>query len=321
MATYGEIQRKECDEKSISIDDVRYCFIDKHIYGTYDDDGYCFSKPRDLHYAVVTGINPNNTQKYTINNEVKHPVSKQVYPVREILYYAFSNSSLKEIYIEDGVSLSPGVFSGCKELKHVRLPNDLKELQSSTFEGCVSLKQVSLPQQLQSIENHCFSCCISLLNVNFPFSVRKVGFKAFSGCQSLSEVTIDGSLVMHNQCFEDCISLSILNIAVEEQLFEMDFIGCKKLPKSIKQRLKRTEESRQLLSQRRRQTWWYKAIHIIFSLLLLALLLPIIVICALAFLGIVNILTVIGQYIFLIISIAFVFFIIGLIIYNLLEDK
>ncbi len=123
---------------------------------------------------------------------------------------AFVNSGLTEITVPDGVSLSDGLFYGCKNLKEVYLGNtrsapqavfgdctalekvvytDRESVFLDGFYGCTSLKEVILPETVKEVTISGFGDCISLEKLDLPASCEKVTFYngAFSGCISLKE--------------------------------------------------------------------------------------------------------------------------------------
>ena len=72
---------------------------------------------------------------------------------------AFSYSSLKNVYFEDGAHLEhiyDGAFENCFYLKSIKIPNKVKSLGAHCFAGCDNLDYIYLPKSIVSIGEHCF---------------------------------------------------------------------------------------------------------------------------------------------------------------------
>lgn len=72
-----------------------------------------------------------------------------------------------------------------QNLKKVKLPKTLKEVQGHVFDGCDELDDVKLPSGLEGISDYMFNGCGNLRNINVPSSVVKLGNRAFNGCGKL----------------------------------------------------------------------------------------------------------------------------------------
>ena len=77
------------------------------------------------------------------------------------------------------LNFQENVFNGCTGLKHISLPEGLKELGNNTFLNCTALQSVRLPSTLQTIGNNAFKGCISLLSIIIPENVETIGQSAF----------------------------------------------------------------------------------------------------------------------------------------------
>ena len=72
----------------------------------------------------------------------------------------------------------------------VFIPNSVKTIGNSAFTGCADLKSVRLSEQLTRIESFTFSSCESLTNIDIPEGVISIGDYAFANCKQLKEITI-----------------------------------------------------------------------------------------------------------------------------------
>lgn len=62
------------------------------------------------------------------------------------------------------------------------------------FYGCRSLKEIMIPEQVKSIGCKTFHCC-GLRKINLPKGINEIGAYAFSGCENLKEISIPASLL------------------------------------------------------------------------------------------------------------------------------
>jgi hypothetical protein len=92
----------------------------------------------------------------------------------------FSNcKSLASISIPNGVTaLSDYVFYECASLTSVTIPNGITILPNYTFYGCRSLSSVTIPNTVTEIGNGCFGM-VGLTSVTIPNSVVKLGERPF----------------------------------------------------------------------------------------------------------------------------------------------
>ncbi|KAL1525896.1 hypothetical protein AB1Y20_020724 [Prymnesium parvum] len=100
------------------------------------------------------------------------------------------------------IVIGEGAFFGCRALRSIALPANVKVLEKTTFSGCSSLERVTLPASLTEIMREAFSNCSKLQRVEcdalkavtLPANVEVLGKDTFSGCSSLERVTLPASL-------------------------------------------------------------------------------------------------------------------------------
>ena len=123
----------------------------------------------------------------------------------EIQDYAFKGSSLTNIAFNYGLSkIGNEVFSECKNLQAIKLPNSLSELGEACFMGCTKLKNCILSNQLKVLKNRLFENCSGLISLTIPNSIEDIEY------------------------YEDktnCIGKGILSGCVALQTLELPFIG------------------------------------------------------------------------------------------------
>ncbi len=110
--------------------------------------------------------------------------------------YAFQYcAKLKSIVIPNSVNDigSDGLFTDCKSLESAVIGNGVQYV-GSWFSGCTNLKSVKIGTGADSIQSMAFSGCTSLESITFPANIKRIGESAFSGCSSLKDVYYLGSI-------------------------------------------------------------------------------------------------------------------------------
>ena len=115
---------------------------------------------------------------------------------------AFSGcSSLESVIMPEKsdffVTMEPYVFSGCSSLKTVNLTGGIagnngtgiQDISDWLFSGCRSLTDIILPNSATGISRYAFADCISLENITIPPNVDDISDTAFA---SANHVTIHG---------------------------------------------------------------------------------------------------------------------------------
>lgn len=126
----------------------------------------------------------------------------------EIKQKAFSNCRALESVtnIPEGTSFGVNVFSGCRSLKSIVIPEGVTNITG--FRECYSLESVTIPSTATSIEGSAFSDCRALKSVNIPEGVTSIGTEAFCKCYSLTSVTIPSTMTsIGDNAFYNCKAL------------------------------------------------------------------------------------------------------------------
>ena len=84
-----------------------------------------------------------------------------------------------------------GMFSHCKSLEHVEIPDSVTLICSGAFRECVSLAHIELPPHLQELGD-AFEGCSRLESITIPASVNKiVSGGGLDRCENLKEIIVD----------------------------------------------------------------------------------------------------------------------------------
>ena len=218
------------------------------IYTTYSENLEYERGPRDNHFTLV-GIGSCTDSVVVIPPEVGGiPVTSiagkafqecknidaVIIPstITEIEYCTFLKSSVKRVFIPDGVtSIEGSAFAYCRELSELILPNSLTSLGGSVFANTTKLSEIiippslkhlqrytftkssiasiSLPEGIESIGESAFNNCFDLKKVYLPNTLTEIGIKAFKYCSDLEEIYLPDSLTkIDTEAFAGCIFLT-----------------------------------------------------------------------------------------------------------------
>ncbi len=131
--------------------------------------------------------------------------------VGSIAARAFAGARLVSLTVPDSVtSIGEGAFSGCKNLKSVRLSQNLTRLEASLFSGCAALEEISIPDSVTTLGKAVFSGCASLREITVPGGVTVIPEEAFSGCASLEKLTLPKSVShIKKDAFSGCTLMTV----------------------------------------------------------------------------------------------------------------
>ena len=154
-----------------------------------------------------------------------------------IIYGVFSNcKSLVSVALPEGMEkIGERAFSYCESLSSVVIPSSVTEICESAFYDCTSLSSVEIPPSITEIGERAFEGCTSLTSVEIPEGVTEIGEKAFEGC-NISELshpclTIKGGFAIKDNVLLYCTSPSD-SITIPEgvtEICESAFYGCTSL--------------------------------------------------------------------------------------------
>ena len=87
-------------------------------------------------------------------------------------------------------SIGTGAFNDAQEIKSIKIPSTIKEIEDYSFYGCTELEEISLPASIKKIGNRAFYNCYSLKSINIPAQVKLIDDMAFAYC-GLESITVD----------------------------------------------------------------------------------------------------------------------------------
>ena len=113
-------------------------------------------------------------------------------------------------FVPDGKKqylLGGQAFSGCDNLTEVVLPSETKGFQVGVFTGCKSLMHLDMPEMLTYISDECFFNS-GLCSFHAPSNLQSIGKRAFLSTHKLSDVQLNDTLKsIGNEAFRMCRQL------------------------------------------------------------------------------------------------------------------
>lgn len=136
----------------------------------------------------ITGYNGFDTERIVVPKEIDG------LPVVTIGEKAFKNASFSELILPKTIkALLREAFSGCTNLKHIDLPEELAYIKGNCFQSS-GLEEIILPNSLKEVAYGCFSICKNLTNVILGSNVTKISDDVFHGCSKLKSISLPESL-------------------------------------------------------------------------------------------------------------------------------
>ena len=120
-----------------------------------------------------------------------HVVIPETFPVTVLFDKLFQgHKEIETIRIPSTVTdIGEFVFDGCTALRHIRLPEGLRNLWGHTFVRC-GIEEIEIPKGVTNIPPYCFKDCSELRTVVCSPALKRIHPWAFGGCGNLERVMI-----------------------------------------------------------------------------------------------------------------------------------
>ena len=156
----------------------------------YNGNGKNLIIPESLDGVPVTSIGQQAFVNCTTLESVEIPDS-----ITRMGYWAFSGcSNLKQVKLSKNLkSINMDCFSECSSLESIVVPEGVTQLAPGAFMHCTNLKKIELPSTLEGIYEHAFARCINLTQITIPAKVKVIAYGAFVGCDNLKDIYYPGT--------------------------------------------------------------------------------------------------------------------------------
>lgn len=163
--------------------------------------------------------------------QVTFPASGKVTSLGEKMFS--SCRSLEKIEIPNYVTtIGTYAFSGCSSMKQAMIPDSITYIDKSAFYGS-GLESVTIPASVEKINESVFGNCDNLVSVSLPSSIKTIESMAFSNSDKLPGITIPASVTMiGSSAFNSCNSLQTVIVEKNSKLMSINqsaFSYCRKL--------------------------------------------------------------------------------------------
>lgn len=96
----------------------------------------------------------------------------------------------------DALGSGGKIFTGCKKLLSIDIPEGVRSIPDSFFQDSDYLKTVGIPSSLEEIGEECFIDCTALEKIYLGYTVTTIGNDAFSDCPALTIWTEYGAYAL-----------------------------------------------------------------------------------------------------------------------------
>lgn len=158
---------------------------------------YAFYGCESLGNEIITKLATKATDNISIYAFANLTGITEITTAKVTDYYFSGCTNLEKVTILNS-NINGGfggnVFSGCKNLTTVILPENATKIDVSMFYGNSKLNNLNLPNSLESIGSRAFYNCSSLTSIYLPNKITTIKDAAFYGCTSLKSIYLPSSI-------------------------------------------------------------------------------------------------------------------------------
>ena len=147
-------------------------------------------------------------------------------------------ATLEDVTIGPQVTyIVAGMFSNCKKLTNVVIPNSVTTIHNYAFEDCTGLIELVIGDGVETIGRNAFAKCSGLTSLTLGKSIKTINEHAFAGCRGLTSRDLqfsDSLQYVYAYAFTDCTGLTEFTIPSSvKRVGARVFRGCTQLKKVI----------------------------------------------------------------------------------------
>ncbi len=147
------------------------------------------------------------------------------------LFFHYSKN-LKSLKLpEDITAIGRYAFCECENLENINIPENVTKISGYAFYRCFRLPNITIPENVSTIGGAAFYQCAGFTSVTIPNGVKNILSQTFCGCSNLVSVSMtDNVTSIEDEAFKDCTKLA--NITIPNGLTYIgdgSFRGCTSL--------------------------------------------------------------------------------------------
>ena len=132
--------------------------------------------------------------------------------VIRIGWRAFSGCIFDSINLHEGITEIESECFSTSDIKHIKLPSTLIEIEDKLFSCCFELETVEISEGTERIGDGAFNCCHKLKSIKIPQSINSIGEAAFRNCGQLVEIQLPPIKEIPNYLFQYDTNLKRIHI-------------------------------------------------------------------------------------------------------------
>jgi hypothetical protein len=140
---------------------------------------------------------------------------------------------VKRVRIAENIDTIPeSTFQGCEQLLEVEGHNKIKKIEEAAFYECPCLRSVTKMGGVVEIEQLAFGDCSALSDVDFD-KLEIVGEYAFGFCESLRSINMPSVRRVVKSAFSNCVELRSINMPSIRRVGNSAFQNCVELTDAV----------------------------------------------------------------------------------------
>ncbi len=214
---------------------------DVSIYGNNSIYGDCIFDGANI---VLYGNDSVQSQRFVFeyidaaSAGFKYEITDGEVKITDYIGYSTDLTIPSEIEGYPVTSIGNSAFRACNSIKHVTIPDSVKNIGTTAFGECSSLESVTIPESVKNIGEYAFYYT-NLKSITIPSSVTNISPHTFSYCENLSEVSIcEGIKSIGEHAFYYCSNIKTIILPesleiIDDNAFEHSGLNNVNIPGNV----------------------------------------------------------------------------------------